>query len=470
MIISHRRTFIVLFISLLVLVPCILTVGILSYQPFHNVDWKQSINGQIGQVMVEKSGIYVANYSFTPSGKTVDDNYSFSVYSINPTDGRINWITPPMVFSGIYSIFNQINNYRGVKMWLINDTLYIGDFNYFGTAQSAVKNYTIYTYNAVTGDELGVQTVTFDSYLENITNNSLTANSVQIVGSRMFITFEFVTSHLKKFSAAYSAYIYNFSFVFQSYEIEKQKYSLVLNTSTQLPEYFSTSKIPLNIEVSAPVGITVANLDIAPENIVINDNTGNITFMNFSYNSVFADNGGIFFGKMSNTSISVYKMSSFSKLPIEIFNYSIRNLNTTPPNFVDFSLHKISNGNFLIELKTLNTQYILDLNKNGELLWQFNTPFSGYSNTQATYGGTNELLISFVRSEVTQLFTQQALIYILNTSSGAVIWKDNYITSANPSGYRNFLAPYYFEGQYAVFDQKVLFKFEGGLELSNLPN
>ncbi len=442
-------------------------LGIFAYQPLHNVDWKQKINGHIGEVISDNSSIYVANYSDHYSDNNpFQGNYSYSVYKIDSLTGKIEWISMPMLFRGYQSQFFNDGGPLGLKIWVHNRTLFAMDGD---TSSFQFTQYRIYSLNITSGRVSGTQIISFP-YM-GVENNTTFYPVVLTNGPDLYIS----QVHAIYRPATLLGYS-NSTFITYNYRIENMTYLLSGNESVKIPPL---SSYGWGDEHSLLAGnLQVTYMDGTGYAIVDNYKSHMADTVNMTPEAMSESGGSIFVATISNSTMGIHEFNSEHTSSNLVFNYSspIFGFNTS---YSPITLSVLPDGLFLVNYFKQGGYYhngtyvqsdcqLIALNAGGSVAWTYN--YSSYPYLlQTGINGGNTLFISIYNYEDNAYFYQQAKFALVNYTDGQVLWSHTYMSSTSSNGGSTFLAPANYNGLLLVANGRALFNLGNSVEFANIP-
>ncbi len=446
-------------------------LGIYVYQPFKHIDWKQKINGYAGEVIAAGSSIYIANLSYHPTSNNPNsDNYSYSVYKLNASTGRIEWISSPLFFKGLQSQYFNDGGPTGLKIWIVNNTLFAMDGNENPNAPGSFtfSEYTIYSINTSGGAVTGTQNISFPYMTE--ANNTAYYPVVLTKGSEMY----FSQVHSVGFAALpkYS----NTSFMSYQYELNNRTYELTGNDSVKIPTINVYGWGNENSLIANKVQFTyIKGMNQTIVNDLSNDKAH---LVNITPQAISESQNSIYVATISNSTLCMHEFNAAHLNGTLIFNYS-NPLFDVNLSFSPITLTVLPNGFFLIDFYHQGGHYVnnsfvmqidcklIALNVNGNPVWTYN--YSSYPyllQMRITTGNT--VFVSILNYQDNSFIYPQAKFALINYTDGQIMWSHTYLSSTS-GGNSAFMEPANFNGMLLVTNDKVLFKIGNSVELAALP-
>ncbi len=464
---------ITLFIVAFVIHSGVAYIGIFYYQPFKSVDWKQDINGSIGQVITDGSSVYVANYSWENvhyDTQTNADYFGYSVYKLNYSTGKIDWITIPLYFQDQSSLFFNNNATLGMKIWLQNNTLFAVDGSF--EMPLSAYNYTIYSFNTGNGELLGSQNISFNNIRNNFSNVIFGA-IFQPIGSKLYFSFINVTQNINHKTNGITV---NSTFCTFGYELLNHTFKKFENASIPIPLNGGFGTGDEHAIISGNTELTY--LDWMDSTIVENVKTDQMRIYNVTSQTLTKSRNSIYLGSVNNTTLTVYTFNSTVSTENKDFSYTnpmFSNASSIPSITIKYlptgyllvSLYKsgyYSANNTLVGQRNI----LFDFNVQGQLQWTDNySALLGFPHLN--YVGKDQILASFVNTGISGVFELESFFALINYTNGHILWQHSHYSSASQTGSRVYFSPQYVETVYAVSNNKVLFYFGNQLELANIP-
>lgn len=457
------------FLVLLMVITVIISVWYFYYQPIEPVKWQLDVKDNVGQVLENGSSIYVANYSNQINNYNGPGPFfAFSVYKFNANNGKLDWVTNPVLFTGLGAMFYQNYSTLGAQIWLMNGKVFLGDGSAPGAFYSS--NYTIYSFNSTTGKQIGSQVINFN---HGTTNQSVSVFGGQFIPSDKGLFFTFISMTGNRTSLYHTTY--NSSLHTYGFRLKNDTYDQFLNISTSVPNTngFGTGYTKYIISDNTEV----CKLQWFNSTILVNLHTGNISKIGVNSGDISFTNSNIFLSETNNSSLSVYKINSSSGTVHFWFQYNNSIFNTTN-DFKSLSINALPGGylvvnaerSVLINLTTYNpitSAFVFGFNPKGGLIWHFNYTVFPYD-SQINYAGNNEIFFSVYNPQIDTPFSQEAYFNLINFTDGHVLWHHNYYSTGSRYG-RSYSAPQYFLGTISVFNQNALIKVGDNVELAKLP-